>query len=65
MKYSKFTQTPSTRSYTAREGGNTNLKSGTTNWGRSGQPDVFIHLAWAGLPNYKSIHHFEGGLPSQ
>jgi len=25
----------STRSYTAREGGNTNLKSGTTNWGRS------------------------------
>ena len=30
-----------------------------------GQPDVLIHLAWAGLPNYKSIHHFEEELPAQ
>ena len=30
-----------------------------------GQPDVLIHLAWAGLPNYKSLHHFEEELPTQ
>ena len=30
-----------------------------------GQPDVLIHLAWGGLPNYKSLHHFEDELPSQ
>ena len=24
-----------------------------------GYPDVVIHLAWSGLPNYKSLHHFE------
>jgi dTDP-6-deoxy-L-talose 4-dehydrogenase (NAD+) len=29
-----------------------------------GQPDVLIHLAWSGLPNYKSLHHFEEELPS-
>ncbi|MDD5272012.1 MAG: NAD-dependent epimerase/dehydratase family protein, partial [Methylovulum sp.] len=23
------------------------------------RPDVLIHLAWDGLPNYKSLHHFE------
>jgi nucleoside-diphosphate-sugar epimerase len=28
-------------------------------------PDVLIHLAWAGLPNYKSLHHFETELPQQ
>jgi nucleoside-diphosphate-sugar epimerase len=27
--------------------------------------DVLLHLAWAGLPNYKSIHHFETELPAQ
>jgi nucleoside-diphosphate-sugar epimerase len=26
-------------------------------------PDVLIHLAWGGLPNYKSLHHFENELP--
>ena len=31
----------------------------------SGQPDVLIHLAWGGLPNYKSLHHFEEELPAQ
>lgn len=30
-----------------------------------GCPDVLIHLAWSGLPNYKSTHHFERELPSQ
>jgi dTDP-6-deoxy-L-talose 4-dehydrogenase (NAD+) len=28
-----------------------------------GEPDVLIHLAWAGLPNYRSLHHFETELP--
>lgn len=27
--------------------------------------DVLIHLAWDGLPNYRSLHHFERELPSQ
>jgi nucleoside-diphosphate-sugar epimerase len=30
-----------------------------------GSPDVLIHLAWGGLPNYKSFHHFEEELPNQ
>lgn len=30
-----------------------------------GRPDVLIHLAWDGLPNYKSPHHFETELPRQ
>ena len=30
-----------------------------------GKPDVLIHLAWGGLPNYKSLHHFETELPIQ
>ena len=29
-----------------------------------GSPQVLIHLAWAGLPNYKSLHHLEH-LPRQ
>ena len=32
---------------------------------RLGQPDVLIHLAWSGLPNYFSLHHFESELPKQ
>lgn len=28
------------------------------------QPDLLIHLAWQGLPNYKSLFHFEENLPS-
>lgn len=31
---------------------------------RLGKPDVLIHLAWGGLPNYNSLHHFEIELPS-
>lgn len=30
-----------------------------------GRPDTLIHLAWGGLPNYKSLHHFEHELPTQ
>ena len=30
-----------------------------------GRPDIVIHLAWAGLPNYRSLHHFESELPKQ
>jgi nucleoside-diphosphate-sugar epimerase len=30
-----------------------------------GRPDVLIHLAWDGLPNYSSLHHFERELPGQ
>ncbi len=30
-----------------------------------GQPDILVHLAWSGLPNYKSLHHFEEELPAQ
>ena len=30
-----------------------------------GCPDTLIHLAWGGLPNYRSRHHFEQELPDQ
>ena len=30
-----------------------------------GPADTMIHLAWAGLPNYRSLHHFEQELPAQ
>jgi len=30
-----------------------------------GRPATLIHLAWGGLPHYKSLHHFEQELPSQ
>lgn len=30
-----------------------------------GSPDILIHLAWGGLPNYKSLQHFEQELPAQ
>jgi nucleoside-diphosphate-sugar epimerase len=29
-----------------------------------GRPDALIHLAWGGLPNYASLHHFERELPA-
>lgn len=32
---------------------------------RMGRPDVLIHLAWDGLPNYRSLYHFETELPRQ
>src|SRR3954464_3980474 len=30
-----------------------------------GRPDVLLHLAWNGLPNYRSSHHLETELPNQ
>jgi dTDP-6-deoxy-L-talose 4-dehydrogenase (NAD+) len=30
-----------------------------------GNPDVLLHLAWDGLPNYRSPHHLESELPRQ
>jgi len=30
-----------------------------------GDPDVVLHLAWSGLPNYHSLHHLERELPAQ
>lgn len=30
-----------------------------------GRPDLLIHLTWQGLPNYKSLFHFEDNLPVQ
>lgn len=32
---------------------------------RLGKPDALVHLAWQGLPNYQSLHHFETELPIQ
>lgn len=29
------------------------------------EPDVLIHLAWGGLPNYRSTHHLGEELPAQ
>lgn len=31
---------------------------------RIGRPDMLVHLAWGGLPNYLSLHHFETELPT-
>lgn len=28
-----------------------------------GRPDILIHLAWGGLPNYRALRHFEVELP--
>lgn len=32
---------------------------------RLGRCEVLIHLAWGGLPAYRSLHHFEEELPRQ
>lgn len=37
----------------------------TDAFARLGRPDVLVHLAWDGLPNYHSLHHFEQELPRQ
>ena len=31
---------------------------------RVGVPEVLVHLAWPGLPNYKDLFHFEQNLPA-
>ncbi|MDP1028795.1 NAD(P)-dependent oxidoreductase [Sphingomonas sp. KR1UV-12] len=32
-------------------------------WAALGAPDRLVHLAWGGLPDYRSRHHFERELP--
>lgn len=39
--------------------------AGPDAYAQLGKPDVLIHLAWDGLPNYTSLHHFETELPRQ
>lgn len=39
--------------------------AGTNAFERLGCPDVLLHLAWGGLPNYRAMHHFEDELPRQ
>lgn len=39
-------------------------EAGADTFERLGRPDVLIHLAWGGLPNYRSLHHFEEELPA-
>lgn len=34
-------------------------------YAKLGYPDVLLHLAWEGLPNYNSLHHYETELPKQ
>lgn len=34
-------------------------------YARLGKPDTLVHLAWEGLPNYRSRHHYEDELPRQ
>jgi len=40
-------------------------KDDIRNYQQFNNTDILIHLAWDGLPNYKSLHHFETELPSQ
>lgn len=39
------------------------LDTGTDYFQRLGRPDRMIHLAWEGLPNYRSAFHLEQNLP--
>jgi len=39
--------------------------SGSDAFRLAGKPDTLIHLAWGGLPNYKSAHHVDDELPAQ
>lgn len=42
------------------------LKAQKENWfSYFEEPDVLIHLAWEGLPNYADMYHFETNLPRQ
>jgi nucleoside-diphosphate-sugar epimerase len=42
----------------------TDISEGVYDVSKLGIPDVLIHLAWSGLPNYKSLFHLEENLPS-
>ena len=41
-----------------------NLESNKNYFSETGNPDLLIHLAWQGLPNYKESFHIEKNLPS-
>ena len=41
------------------------MKSSDNVFSELGEPDVLIHLAWSGLPNYNSLHHYEVELINQ
>ncbi|MDQ6756639.1 MAG: NAD(P)-dependent oxidoreductase [Bacteroidota bacterium] len=41
-----------------------NLESNKNYFTETGKPDLLIHLAWQGLPNYKEKFHVEKNLPS-
>ena len=41
-----------------------NLDLSTNYFSHFNSPDLLIHLAWQGLPNYKSLFHFENNLPA-
>ncbi len=40
-------------------------QSTTNPYDKLGCPDALIHLAWDGLPNYRSLSHLESELPKQ
>ena len=40
-----------------------NVKAGRNYFIESGEPDVLIHLAWQGLPNYKQSFHVDKNFP--
>lgn len=39
--------------------------AGPAPYARLGRPDVVVHLAWEGLPNYRSLHHVASEMPRQ
>jgi dTDP-6-deoxy-L-talose 4-dehydrogenase (NAD+) len=41
-----------------------NLYTNKNYFSETGKPDLLIHLAWQGLPNYKEKFHVEKNLPS-
>ncbi len=40
------------------------LQDAASLYERAGRPDVLLHLAWGGLPNYGSLHHVEQERPA-
>jgi nucleoside-diphosphate-sugar epimerase len=39
-------------------------RAGPECFAQIGAPDALVHLAWSGLANYRSLHHFEEELPA-
>lgn len=58
-------QTPLPSDLSAVETVRLDLREGANDaYARLGKPDTVIHLAWGGLPNYTSLHHFTEELPA-